>query len=70
MKKILIIVLGVLVMLAGVIYFINTGEKRATEKATKENPLFHTVVEGGVCIEGRGDCEVGLTCSGGTCQKP
>ena len=74
MKKIIIIivaVLAVLILLAvGVGYLLNKGREASQEQAKNDNPLFHTVEEGGVCRDGEGDCQAGLTCANGYCAKP
>lgn len=70
MQKKLLIVVVVVAVLGGLVYFINTGEKMAVNKARQENPIFHTISEGGACVEGRGDCQGGLTCVAEKCQKP
>ncbi len=68
-KLILILAIVVVLFLAGLIYFVNTGQQRAESELLKENPNFHTVPEGGACRDGKGDCQGGLTCTDGICTK-
>ncbi len=68
-SRILAIVIIIVFFLAGLIYFINTGQQRAESKLLKENPIFHTIPEGGACRDGKGDCQGGLTCTDKICTK-
>ena len=74
MKKIIIIVVAVLAVLALLVfavgYLLSKGREAGQEQARNDNPLFHTVEEGGACRDGEGDCQAGLTCTNGYCAKP
>lgn len=70
MKKILLILGIITVLLIAVVYFFSTGGQRAEKSLKNANPIFHTVVEGGSCRDGQGDCQGGLTCTSGVCAKP
>jgi hypothetical protein len=70
-RKIAIVAAVLLCALVITILFVfNGAQERAEEKLMVENPLFHTITEGGNCVEGRGDCIGGLTCTNGTCAQP
>ena len=70
MKKILLILGTITVLLIVVAYFFSTGGQRAEKSLKSANPTFHTVLEGGNCRDGQGDCQGGLTCVSGVCAKP
>ena len=65
---IILIVAAFLVFAVCMNYLLNAARESAENELRSNNPLFHTVPEGGECVEGRGDCEGGLTCVNGTCE--
>ncbi|HLD96126.1 MAG TPA: hypothetical protein VI794_00140 [Patescibacteria group bacterium] len=72
MKKVLIGI-GILLLLGlgYVVYSLSRGSKDAEEAGKENNPIFHSVPEGGTCRPGEGDCAVGLTCGDSDlCVKP
>lgn len=63
----LAIVIIAVVLLAGLIA--STGQQSAESELKKNNPIFHTLPEGGACRDGKGDCQAGLTCVNERCAK-
>jgi len=72
MKKKFIIIMAVVVLIGLVVFaiYFSQGQQIAETQGKSNNPIFHTVIEGGICRDGMGDCAGGLTCSDGICAKP
>ncbi|HJZ04782.1 MAG TPA: hypothetical protein VJ327_02880 [Patescibacteria group bacterium] len=72
MKKVLIGI-GILLLLGlgYVVYSLSRGSQKAEDEGKENNPIFHSVPEGGTCRPDQGDCAAGLTCGTSyTCVKP